>query len=97
MGHRADFGRIAAAVGLVKPWTATSASEELKSRLNAPIQKIGPYPHAALDLTASPHKKDGTRMIKLECPDCGYVVRTTAKWIDVGMPKCPCGAEMDLA
>jgi len=29
--------------------------------------------------------------LKLECGECGYTVRTTRKWIDVGMPVCPCG------
>lgn len=32
----------------------------------------------------------GSRMVKCECfaPDCGYQVRTTAKWIAVGAPWC---------
>ncbi|MCP9207787.1 SprT-like domain-containing protein [Streptomyces cucumeris] len=46
-------------------------------------------------------KKQGTRMIKVSCkPDCGcggYVVRTTAKWLEVGMPICPMGTVMELA
>jgi hypothetical protein len=46
-------------------------------------------------------KKQGTRMIKLQCAsgcECGgYVVRTTAKWIEVGMPVCPFGTVMDIA
>lgn len=24
-----------------------------------------------------------------ECPECGYTVRTTQKWLDVGAPFCP--------
>lgn len=39
-------------------------------------------------------KKDGTRMIKCECASCGYVVRTTKKWLEKGNPFCPCGTEM---
>lgn len=39
-------------------------------------------------------KKQGTRMHKVICLDCGYTVRTTAKWIAVGLPVCPCGIEM---
>jgi hypothetical protein len=46
-------------------------------------------------------KKQGTRMIKVQCSaecECGgYVVRTTAKWIEVGMPVCPFGTVMDIA
>lgn len=30
-----------------------------------------------------------TFMKKLLCPECGYMVRTTQKWIDIGLPFCP--------
>ena len=38
----------------------------------------------------------GSRMIKIVCDadGCGYTVRTTRKWIDVGLPTCPCGSAM---
>lgn len=39
-------------------------------------------------------KTQGTRMLKCECPCCGYVVRTTAKWLAMGAPKCPSGTDM---
>ena len=39
-------------------------------------------------------KKQGTRMLKVECPKCGYTVRTTSKWLKVGVPTCPCGTLM---
>ncbi|MGV9815795.1 hypothetical protein ACWDTQ_28285 [Streptomyces cellulosae] len=46
-------------------------------------------------------KKQGTRMVKVTCStDCecgGYTVRTTQKWIAVGMPICPAGQVMELA
>jgi hypothetical protein len=36
-------------------------------------------------------KKVGSRLIKCECSECGYVVRTTQKWLDdAGAPLCPC-------
>jgi len=34
-------------------------------------------------------------MIKVVCPEDGYIVRTTAKWLEVGMPSCPCGTQME--
>jgi hypothetical protein len=37
----------------------------------------------------------GSRMLKCECPACGYVARITQKWIDAGLPTCPCGEEME--
>ncbi|WP_326827343.1 hypothetical protein [Streptomyces sp. NBC_01751] len=51
--------------------------------------------------THSGPKKQGTRMVKVACKaECacgGYVVRTTAKWIAVGMPSCPAGSVMAIA
>jgi hypothetical protein len=41
--------------------------------------------------------KQGTRMIKLVAPDCGYQVRTTRKWIELGAPMCPHGVTMEEA
>jgi hypothetical protein len=39
--------------------------------------------------------KQGTRMIKLTAAGCcGYTVRTTRKWLDEGLPKCPHGTDM---
>lgn len=39
-------------------------------------------------------KGAGSRLVKVECPGCGYVLRTTRKWLDVGLPTCCCGEEM---
>ena len=33
---------------------------------------------------------------RVECPDCGCIVRMTEKWIDdAGLPTCGCGAKME--
>lgn len=93
-GHKAPFRRVALAVGLTGKMTATAAGPALAERLNSLCEQAGPYPHATLDMSLSGRKKQSTRMHKLECPDCGYTVRTTAKWIEAGMPTCPCGEEM---
>jgi hypothetical protein len=34
-------------------------------------------------------KTQGTRMIKVHCPACGYTLRTTRRWLDVAVPACP--------
>ena len=92
-GHKAPFARLAKAVGLTGKMTATVAGPELTERLNAIAEKLGPYPHATLSPTDG-RKKQGTRMIKCECPDCGYVARTTGKWLSAyGAPLCPCNSE----
>lgn len=31
----------------------------------------------------------GSRLIKCQCEKCGYTVRTTQKWIGIGLPICP--------
>lgn len=33
--------------------------------------------------------KQSTRLIKCMCAECGYTVRTTQKWLAVGVPHCP--------
>lgn len=89
--HGKDFRRPAMALGLEGKMTATVASEELTERLKPIIKDLGSYPHGALaGGTSSGKPKQTTRMLKCECAKCGYVVRTTAKWLDeVGAPICP--------
>lgn len=47
-------------------------------------------------LTPTGRKKVGSRLIKCVCPDCEYTVRTTQKWLDIGLPQCPDGNEMQV-
>lgn len=35
-----------------------------------------------------------TRLRKCECPECGYTIRVTRRWLAVGLPGCPCGETM---
>lgn len=95
-GHGPAFKAIATKMGLEGKMTATTASPELTKRLNALITQVGRYPHATLDQTKSGIKKQGTRLIKLTCQECGYTVRATRTWIDVGLPTCPCEAGAEL-
>ncbi len=94
-GHKAPFHRVAVAMGLEGKMTATTSSEPLVQRLQSLTDKIGLYPHAKLSFKKK--KTQGTRMIKVQCPDpaCGYQVRTTQKWIDIGLPTCFCGIKME--
>lgn len=43
--HGRGFSRIAEKLGLVKPWTATTASELLREDLIRVAAELGPYPH----------------------------------------------------
>jgi hypothetical protein len=94
-GHKAPFRRLATALGLEGKMTATSPGENLCKRIDEVCTRIGePYPHSKLDLNAVAANKAGNRQLKVECPACGYIVRTTQKWIDVGLPTCFCGEGM---
>ena len=93
--HGPEFKSLALQLGLAGKMRATVAGDELKADLAALVEKIGPYPHPALTgRSSSAPKKQTTRMIKVGCPDCGYSVRTTEKWLQVGMPQCPDGTPM---
>lgn len=87
-GHMTAFKHCALSVGLIGTMTATSASPDLIRIIADCFDLLGRYPHAALkDLD---QKKQTTRLIKATCPDCGYNVRITRKWIDTaGCPICP--------
>jgi len=95
--HRGAFRALALDIGPEGKMTATNAGEELTERLQQIASALGPYPHAELTGSNAP-KKQGTRMLKVECQDCGCIVRMTRKWLeDVGPPTCACGGEMACA
>lgn len=94
--HRGPFVRCCRAIGLDGKPTATVASPEFAEWARGLDAKIGPYPHQELKPLLV-EKKQATRMLKLEADCCGYVVRTTKKWIEAGYPSCPCGNEFQDA
>lgn len=92
--HGKAFKQMAVRLGLEGRMTATVPSDELREDLAKVIEQIGPYPHPKLTGQSSNGPKQSTRMIKVECPTCGYLVRTSAKWLEVGLPMCPEGDVM---
>jgi hypothetical protein len=102
-GHKGGFVKLCKAIGLIKPWTATTPGPELAKALAIYALQLGPYPHARLN---DVHKRQTTRMLKATCPnpDCEalengkpYTVRISQQTADFGCPTCPCGTEMVLA
>ena len=92
-GHGPAFKSYCAAVGLEGKATEALPGAALKQWLaDEVLPMLGAYPHAAVD--PSQRKKQGTRMIKLVCPETGYTVRTTKKWLAHGVPTSPAGCEM---
>jgi len=80
-GHRGAFVRMADAVGLAGKPTQCGAEEgtELWTKLEKYIAKYGEYPHEELIVKS---KTQTTRMIKIECPCCGFKVRASRKVIE---------------
>jgi len=94
-GHGAMFKLCCSKLGLEGKATSALPGAVLRHWLTDEVlPMIGGYPHAAVDLNA--RKKQSTRMIKLVCPETGYTVRTTKKWLDLGLPLSPAGVEMQV-
>src|SRR5262249_21488347 len=88
-GHGKVFKKAALAIGLEGPMRATKASPAFGKWCQALFKRIGPYPAGYLS-NEKGIKKQSTRLLKCECPRCGYTVRVTRKWIeDAGAPFCP--------
>lgn len=86
-GHRGPFKACAEAIGFIAPMTSTPAGPKMQKVCQNIINSIGYYPAGALDINQ--RKKKATYLIKCECPNCGYTVRTTEKWLALGDPICP--------
>lgn len=88
--HGGAFKQVATAIGLEGPMTATSAGKVFEEFAKKALKKLGKYPHAKLRASTNGEKKQGTRLLKCECPECGYTARVTAMWlVSAGAPLCP--------
>jgi hypothetical protein len=93
--HGKVFKKCFHAVGMVGKATQCNAGPEfLEQAAEWVKQSLGEYPHAVLKPSGRPTKKQTTRMVKCECKECGYVVRTSRKWLDdAGAVLCPCNSK----
>lgn len=92
--HGRLFAKCAKALGLEGKMTATVAGDAWREWAQPILEALGPMPGASLgDLAASSApKKQTTRMLKLECPECSFSCRTTAKHIEAHDElMCPTG------
>ena len=93
MNHGINFQKVASAMNLIptgtgaQPWKSTARGTQFEADFGSIVQSLGPYPHAKL--TMSERKVQTTRMLKAVCPSCGYTVRLTSKWANLGLPTCP--------
>lgn len=94
--HGPMFKRAARSLGLVGPLRSTKASAELADCLNVIADHLGPIPHAKLNFNDRPADrppKQDSRLLKAQCPVCGYVIRVTRIWAENWLPICPGHAE----
>lgn len=77
-GHGKTFGRIARAIGLDGPLTATTASPALADELAGIVIVLGGYPIAAIQPERI-RRKQSTRMLRLTCPRCSNILRGSRK------------------
>lgn len=94
-GHRGPFAKLCTALGLQKPWTATTAGPELEKQLADIARKLGDFPHGALHRLKR-MKEQKNRHIKIVCESgCDYHLRGSSAMLDRAIPDCPeCGGLM---
>lgn len=63
--HRGEFIAVSRAIGLQRPWTATTPNEELALLLAELSEELGPYPHSRLD--PGTVKKQAARNVLWKC------------------------------
>ena len=88
-GHKGAFRIMAIAAGLTGKMTATVPGDALKPTIAAWLGRMPAYPHAQMCPSDAGKPKPGSRLVKVFCPECDYVMRITQKWIDVAIPCCP--------
>jgi len=87
-GHRKRFPHCVRALWLEGRPTNTTVGKAFRDNLTDLIDSLGAYPHARLNVGLN-RKTQSTRMLKACCPQCGYTIRLSNKWADVGLPDCP--------
>lgn len=93
-GHNKVFGALARKLGMEGKLTATTVGADLRELIvDRVLPAVGPYPHATLNARDGGKiiepKRGKTYLRKCECPECGYIAYTTAKWLEGGAPICP--------
>ncbi len=71
--------------------------ETLGARAAAVVATLPAYPHSAMTVAGVTVRPEGapgpgSRLLKVDCPACGYTLRTTRRWLLVKVPACPVSA-----
>ena len=92
-GHKGKFKTLAKSIDLHVDRLYNTASPILITKLQRIIKRLGKYPHSMMfTIELNNIKRNG--MLKVWCPSCGYIVRTSSKWLKQGIPTCHCGSRM---
>lgn len=88
-GHGGLFRTLCGKLGLVGKMRQAEPGPDMQRTVMDPIlKKAGKLPHKKLQGKETDRKKQGTRLLKAECSECGYVVRLAKKWAEAGLPYC---------
>ena len=89
--HGFLFRHLAISVGLRGRKTESPPGTLFKELVKPVLKQAGPMPSPEMTPTDKERKpSQTTRLIKVSCPECGYVARVARKWLeDVGPPHCP--------
>jgi hypothetical protein len=89
--HGRKFAKAATAMMLEGKPTATVPGDTFRAWAAPVLESLGPIPHSKLTpMARTALKPDVGRMLKVECPCCGYIARVTKKWLEAsGAPVCP--------
>jgi uncharacterized C2H2 Zn-finger protein len=114
-GHGAAFQKIFKAMGHSGSALGIGVTDEYGIELATLAEELGDYPHSKIktEVVTTPTGKEKirvvgapktqtTRMLKIECPECGMITRTSDKWLRKLQEKhgqgfagpCPLCAEM---
>lgn len=95
-GHGAKFVKAGRYVGLTNGQpTSLSPGDPLKQKLKAICDKVGEYPHKAMNPAGKPAKVRPKTQLTLVCGECGCKVRMGVKHFEQsGNPTCGCGSPM---
>ena len=85
--HGKEFKKIALKMGMQGPMRSAGAGPELKAKLNALLEQLGPYPHGHLKV--SMQKTPRVNRPRARCAQCGYQVPMLKKFLSYGPPLCP--------
>lgn len=100
-GHGKRFNTAFLAVGYTGSPKGCTPGNVLRTELASLSEALGNYPGDGGLAVAAEKKKQGTRMLRCECAECGFVFRTTQKWVAAAVlglscPDANCGGTCNV-